>query len=178
MADDNKMSEKTKQERYRQEDEMAHGPVSRGASNKDAPVYQKGRRSSPTSRDKGNSRGADYNKMVEQRTSGTSEGPGARTGRDPGTVGGGTIPDPGRGTGESRGGMGISNSTVAAGGTSAGAVIGEGSTTDRGRMPTRDVDTSTNNATEFTHEARGQVPTRIANAQPGSRTTRKSKKGK
>jgi hypothetical protein len=176
MADDNKMAEKTKQERYRQEDEMARGPVSRGASNKDAPMNQKNRRSSSTSRAKGNPQGTDYNKMVEQRTSGTSKGPGARTGRDPGTVGGGTIPDPGRGTGESRGGMGISNSTVAGGGTSAGAVIGEGSTTDRGAMPTRDVDTSTNNAAELTHEARGQVPTRIANAQPDRHSSRKTKR--
>lgn len=141
-------------------------------------MNQKGRRSSSTPRDKGDLQSSDYNKMVEQRTSGTSKGTGNQTGNDPGTVGGGTIPDPGRGTGESRGGMGISNSTVAAGGTSAGAVIGQGSTTDRGRMPTRDMDTSTNNATELTHEARGQVPTRIANQQPGSRAPRKSKKGK
>lgn len=176
MADDDKMTEKTKQERYRQEDEMARGPVSRGASNKDAPMNQKRRKSSSSTM--GSSQGSDYNKMVEQRTSGTSQGTGTQAGREPGTVGGGTIPNPGRGTRESRGGMGVSNSTVAGGGTSAGAVIGAGSTRDRGSMPNRETDTSTNNATELTHEARGKVPTRIANAQSGTRATHKSRKSK
>ena len=178
MADDNKMAEQSEQERYRQENEMAGGPVSRGASNKDAPMNQKNRRSSSTPRDKGKPQSADYNKLIGQNTSGTSKGSGTQTGHDPGTVGGGTIPNPGRGTGESRGGMGISNSTVASGGTSAGAVIGEGSTRDRGSMPNREADASTNNATELTHEGQGKVPTRIANSQPGPRPARKSKRSK
>lgn len=178
MADDNKMSEKTKQERYRQEDEMARGPVSRGVSNKDAPMYQKGRRSTSTAQNKDRAKNPDYNKMIEQRTSGTSQGTGMETDRVVGSAAGGTMPNPGRGTGQARGGGMASSNSVAGRGTSAGGLIGEGYTRDRGTMPTRDVDTSTNNADEITREGRGQVPTRIANAQPDNHPPRKTKRRK
>jgi hypothetical protein len=178
MADDNEMAEKTKQQRYRQEDEMARGPVSRGASNKDAPMYKKNRRSSSTTHDKGKQQNADYNKMVEQRTSGTAEGTGMETDRTFGTAAGGTIPNPGRGTGQARGGGMATSNSIEGAGTSAGGLIGAGSTRDRGSMSDQEMDTSTNNAAEQTREARGKVPTRIANRQPGTRTTRKTKRNK
>ena len=179
MADENNMAEQTEQERYRQENEMARGPVSRGASNKDAPMNQKRRKSSSTTNgDTGKAQGSDYNKMIGQSTSGTSKGRGMQTDRAVGTVGGGTIPNPGRGTGQARGGGMATSNSVAGSGTSTGGVTGAGSTRDRGSMTNREMNTSSNNATELTQEARGEVPTRIANAQRGSRPSRKSKRDK
>ena len=178
MPDDtNMMEEKTEQERYRQENEMARGPVSRGASNKDAPMYQK--RPQPSStlhHHKGNPQSPAYNKMIKQRTSGTSQGTGMQTDRDLGTPGGGTIPNPGRGTGKPPGGMATSNSTVGGGGTSAGGLIGQGTTRDRGTMSNEELDTSTNRARELEHQGQGRVPTRIANQEPHTPSSRNAKK--
>ncbi|HEU5376269.1 MAG TPA: hypothetical protein VFV38_12560 [Ktedonobacteraceae bacterium] len=174
MADDlNKMVEQTEQERYRQENEMARGPVSRGASNKEAPMYQNQRQPATTRHRKGKARTPDYNKMIKQRTSGTPLGTGMETDQELGSIGGGTIPEPGRGTGEARGGIATSSSTVAGGGTSGGGLIGKGITRDRGTMSDEDMDTSTNNALEMEHQAQGKVPTRIANSQSEARSPRK-----
>ena len=65
-------TDQSEQQRYRQENEMAGGPVNRGASNKIAPMNQKKQRSSSITRDKDNAQSPDYNKLVGQRTSGTS----------------------------------------------------------------------------------------------------------
>jgi hypothetical protein len=142
-------------------------------------MYQKGRRSSTsTAQKKGKAENPDYNKMIEQRTSGTSQGTGMETDRTVGSAAGGTMPNPGRGTGQARGGGMATSNSVEGSGTSAGGLIGEGYTRDRGTMPDRDVDTSTNNASEITREGSGQVPTRVANAQPGSHPSRKTKRHK
>jgi hypothetical protein len=169
MADDDKMAEQSEQERYRQENEMAGGPVSRGASNKDAPMNQKQGRSSTstTGNDTDKSQSPDYNKMIQQNTSGTAEGT---------TTQASSIPNPGRGTGKSRGGMGVSNSTVSSSSSSAGGLAGANSTRDRGSETNLDMDTSTNNATELTREACGEVPTRVAEKQPGTPPSGEAKK--
>lgn len=174
MAEDpNKTKEQKEQERYRQEIEMARGPVSRGASNKDAPMYQDQRQPSPTTH---HDKSPDYNKMIKQRTSGTPLGSGMPTDSDVGTVGGGTIPNPGRGTGEPRGGRATTNSTAGAGGSSGGSVIGAGSTRDRGTMSNEEMDVSTNEALEQQHQTRGKVPTRIANHEPDTPSSRNANK--
>ena len=64
MADElNEMEERTKQGHYRQEDEMARGLVSRGASNKEAPMYQ----SSTSSQEETRLHSHDYAKLIKQR---------------------------------------------------------------------------------------------------------------
>jgi hypothetical protein len=164
MTDEqDKMAERTEQERFRQENEMARGPVSRGASNKEAPMYQNQPPAASPHHTGSSAKNPDYNKMMKQNTSGTPLGTGMQTDRELGSVGGGTLSGAGRGTGEPRGGMATSNSTAGGGGTSAGAIIGGGATRDRGTMSDEEMDTSTNNAQELEHQERGEVPTRMAN---------------
>ena len=75
---------------------------------------------------------------------------GTTTDRDLGTVGGGTIPSAGVGSGTSPGGMNTSDSTVGAGGSTARSVAGAGSTTDRGNMTNRDLTTNAGNTVDRT----------------------------
>ncbi len=148
------MEEKNDQEKYEQEDLMARGPVSRGASNREAPMYRNKGQRPPEEHDTGDPNSPDYNKMIIERTTGTDEGSSMATDRDLGSVGGGTIP--GTGTGP-RGGMNTSNSTVGGGGSSAGGVAGRGYTRDRGTMPDIEMDTSTNNANEIDRQAGSNI---------------------
>jgi hypothetical protein len=167
------MADTSKEQKAREEGLMARGPVSRGAENQDALMnrdrqnVRSTQRPPDTSPNPNRREGSEpehsnqpnqpeYNKMNMDRTSGTREGSGMETDRDVGNVGGGTLPDPGRGTDRPRGGMNTSNSTVAGGGISAGGLAGAGSTRDRGSMPDLGTDTSTNNADEL--ERMGQSP--------------------
>jgi len=150
----------SEQERARQEASMAGGPVSRGASNKSAPMNKEQSDKQPTEQaERANPNNPDYNKLIPQSPTGTTEGDSMSSKRDLGTVGGGTIP----GSGTPRGGMNTSNSTVGGGGTSAGGTAGAGSTTDRGNMTNTDTRTSTNQEQEFNQQARGNIGGRNPN---------------
>jgi len=92
------------------------------------------------------------------------------TDREPGTPGGGTIPDHGQSDGGRLGGMSISDSTVGGAGDSARTVIGQGSTGDRGSLTNEEADTSTSQARELEYQERGEVPTRIAERKPGTQS--------
>ena len=120
------------QNKDRQEEQMVGGPVSAGASNKDAP-YRQDKQSTDDSARQTNS---DYEPMVGNTASGVGEN--ASSNRDLGTVGGGNVP----GVSGSRGGVGASDSTVESGGAPAGGTIGGGATTDRGSGKDSDVGTS------------------------------------
>jgi hypothetical protein len=165
------MADISKQQRARQEDLMAKGPVSAGAENQDAPTnrdqqnVRSTQRPPDTTSNRNRREGSEpehsnqpeYNKMNTDRTSGTREGSGMETDRDVGNVGGGTLPDPGRGTDRPRGGMNTSNSTVAGGGTSGGGLAGGSLTRDRGSMSDMGRDTSTNNADELDRMGEGPI---------------------
>lgn len=130
------MTEKSQRERAEQEELMARGPVSRGASNKDAPIDQHAGDQQEAGNRTTESTGPDpehpdYNKTLQEHSTGDDVGSGSASKRDLGTVGGGTIPRTGTGP---RGGMNTSNSTEAAGGTSARQTVGGGLPTDRGGL--------------------------------------------
>jgi hypothetical protein len=85
------MADSNEQQRGREEDLMARGPVSADASNKSAPMNQGQQPASPeTEHTASQQENADYNKMIVDRSSGTMTGSGMETDRDLGTVGGAT----------------------------------------------------------------------------------------
>lgn len=97
------MTERSQQERAKQEDLMARGPVSRGASNQSAPMNQENQdtedqqaqgehTTDSTGRDP---KHPDYNKMLQDNPTETPVGGAGPSKRDLGTVGGGTIPNTG-----------------------------------------------------------------------------------
>lgn len=143
------MTDQADQERYKQEDEMANGPVSRGASNKSAPMNKNNPGPSTTKkRSKNQKQSTDYNKMVQTERSGPQVGSGMGTDQKLGTPGGGTLPTE-REHGSTTGGRLTTNSTVGAGGSSGGTVAGAGSTRDRGKATNTDLNQTTNTAGEL-----------------------------
>ena len=92
----------------------------------------------------------DYKEGTRSQQEAKQTGSGVRSERDLGTVGGGTIPSAGVGSGTSPGGMNTSDSTVGAGGSTARSVAGAGSTTDRGNMTNRDLTTNAGNTVDRT----------------------------
>ncbi len=111
------MADTTDQNKDRQEEQMAGGPVSAGASNQSAPIRQ----NKQATDDAAKQSNLDYEKMLSNR--------------DMGTVGGGNVP----GAGGSRGGMSASDSTVESGGTPGGNV--GGGETERGSIKHSDAGT-------------------------------------
>jgi hypothetical protein len=111
------MADTTDQDKSRQEEQMAGGPVSAGASNESAPFKQ----NKQTTDDTGKQGNADYEALVSKR--------------DMGTVGGGNIPG---GSGP-QGGISSSDSTVQSKGTPRGST--GGGETERGSV--KDSDAST-----------------------------------
>ena len=135
----------TDQNQYSQEDEMANGPVSAGASNKDAQKFNKDNQqlTSDKQNDSGN-----YNKMDQNEASGPMQGTGMANDQIIATPGGGTLPanNSSGGSDSSRGGRNTSNSTVSGGSSSAGAVAGAGEHRDRGAMNDVEANATSNTA--------------------------------
>ena len=149
------MADQSDQERYEQEDLMADGPVSRGASNKSAPMNKNNPEPSKTTKKgaKNNSQPTDYNKMTNTEKSGPQVGSGMATDQNVGTPGGGTLPVE-REHGSSTGGRLTTNSTAGAGGSSGGTVAGAGATRDRGKETNADLNQTTNTAGELEHNSK------------------------
>lgn len=148
------MTDQSNQERYEQEDLMANGPVSRGASNKSAPMNKKNPGPSTTkNRSKNQKQSKDYNKMIQTERSGPQVGSGMGTDQTSGTPGGGTLPTE-RESGSTTGGRLTTNSTVGAGGSSGGTVAGAGSTRDRGKATNTDLNQTTNTAGELENNSK------------------------
>lgn len=87
-------------EKSQQEDLMARGPVSRGASNQSAPMNQNAEDQQVKGEHTTDSTGRDPkqpgdNKVLHDNPTGTSVGGARPSKRDLGTVGGGTIPNTG-----------------------------------------------------------------------------------
>jgi hypothetical protein len=143
------------EQRYRQEDLMANGPVSRGASNEDAPMYTDEQTVNAARSNKGTQQKdqPDYNKMVQSDTSGPMEGSGMPTDQSLATPGGGTLPTAAN-SGTPRGGMNTSSDTVSGGGTTAGSIAGGGSHRERGSSPITDIDATRNTADELDRASR------------------------
>jgi len=149
------MADNTKQDQYREENSMADGPVSRGASNKSAPMNTNSPKSSNTDNDTQDRQKAPYDKMIRSKPSTTTQGEGMAINQTPGSPGGGTLPSGGpMGTGNPPGGRNTSNSTPGAGGSSGGAVAGHGSHRDRGKMADTDMDATTNTEDELAQESK------------------------
>jgi hypothetical protein len=155
------MSEKSKYERSEQEDLMARGPVSRGAENEGAPMNEDTLDQQATGGHVTDSTGPDpkhpdYNKMVSEHPTQTAVGSGGPDPkRDLGTVGGGTIPST---SSKQESGINTSNSTVAAGGTSANQRVGAGLPTDRGGLTaTGTAGQSTNEVNRIDRHAQGNL---------------------
>lgn len=147
------MAEQDNQERYREEDLMAGGPVSRGASNKSAPMYTDEQPTGKTDDERpAEQKQPEYNKMLRTQTSGTEEGSGMATDRKVGTPGGGTLPTESE-TGSSTGGMNTSNSTAGSGGSSGGAVTGRGEPRDRGAVADTDLDQTTDTEDQLNRQS-------------------------
>ena len=143
------MTDQSDQERYEQEDLLANGPVSRGASNKSAPMNKNNPGPSTTkNRSRNQKHSSDYNKMVQTERSGPQVGSGMGTDQTSGTPGGGTLPTE-RESCSTTGGRLTTNSTVGAGGSSGGTVAGAGSTRDRGKATNTDLNQTTNTAGEL-----------------------------
>ena len=135
----------TDQNQYKREDEMANGPVSAGASNKDAKKFNENNQQLTGDKrsDSGN-----YNKMDQNEASGPMQGTGMANDQIIATPGGGTLPtkNSSGGSDTSRGGRNTSNSTVSGGSSSAGAVAGLGEHRDRGAMTDVEDDATSNTA--------------------------------
>ena len=116
---DNNTAQDSGQDRERNEEDLAGGPVSRGASNQSAPINQVDGSADPTAASqRSGDNDEQYNKLVDSNGGET----GATTNRDLGTVGGGSIPG-----GNAYRGMNASSDT--AGSPSASA---KGAPNDRG----------------------------------------------
>lgn len=133
------------QDSYPQEMQMADGPVSAGASNKDAPMNTAQDTMSIEAKKRLQQQsGQDYNRMITSDASGPEKGSGTANNKNVDSVAGGTLPDNGTGASGPRGGINTSDSTVSAGGSSAGAVVGGGSPTERGSVTSTGMNASTN----------------------------------
>lgn len=147
MADNNN-NNNNKEDEYRQEDLMASGPVSRGAENKSAPMYNQ-QQGTPPLKQQDAQNASDYNKMIQSESSGPMEGTGMASDQRVATPGGGTLPTGGTASDSPRGGINTSNSTVSGGSSSAGTVVGRGASRDRGSMTDTDMDMTTNTENEL-----------------------------
>jgi len=148
------VTDQSDQERYKQEDLMAKGPVSRGASNKSTHMNKNKPGPSMTNkRSKNQRQSRDYNKMIHTEGSGPQVGSGMGTDQKIGTPGGGTLPTE-RERGSTTGGRLTTNSTVGAGGSSGGTVAGAGSTRDRGKETNTDLNQTTNTAGELENNSK------------------------
>jgi hypothetical protein len=178
--DDIMTEERSQNERATQEELMARGPVSRGASNQSAPMSQDAEdqqtRDDHTTESTGpDPKHPDYNKMLQDNPTETPVGSAGPSKRDLGTVGGGTIPNTDIGP---RGGMNTSDSTAEAGGTSARRNIGQGLPTDRGGLT--DVGTSgesTRNANQVDRQAQSNIGERNPGQPQTSMGDRESPQG-
>jgi hypothetical protein len=126
----------TDQEKAKQENIMANGPVSAGASNQDAPIDAngQGQQQQPTSpQDTSASQGQqpDYNKMLHTQNSGISTGSAASQDQSSAATSESALPSD-RTSGSSTGGINTSNSTVSSSGSSGGSIAGGNETIDRG----------------------------------------------
>ena len=148
----------TDQNQYSQEDEMANGPVSAGASNKDAKKFNENNQQLTGDKrsDSGN-----YNKMDQNEASGPMQGTGMANDQIIATPGGGTLPanNSSGGSDSSRGGINTSNSTVSGGSSSAGAVVGQGEHRDRGAMTDVEANATTNTADTMNMNTGSQAET-------------------
>lgn len=141
MAEPGTPQEEQEQQRYREELMMAGGPVSRGASNKDLPTSK-----DQIALDKEQEQTDQppvYNKLIHTEASGPVAGTGMANDQRIGTPGGGTLPTE-EANNSTRGGINISDDTVSAGNSSAGAVSGQGLPTDRGSITDPELDATTN----------------------------------
>lgn len=143
----------TDQNQYAQEDEMANGPVSAGASNKDAPMYDNNQKSNTGDQSQS------YDKMIQNEASGPMQGTGMANDQVVGSPAGATLPsDKSSGGSDSpRGGRNTSNSTVSGSSSSAGGVVGLGSHRDRGAMTNPQADATTNTADTMDENSRDQT---------------------
>ena len=139
MAESGTPQEEQEQQCYREETMMAGGPVSRGASNKEAP-YEDKIKVNKQSQQK--DQPPVYNKLLHAEASGPVAGTGMANDRRMGTPGGGTLPTE-EATDSTRGGINTSNDTVSAGNSSAGRVTGQGLPTDRGSVTDPNLDATT-----------------------------------
>lgn len=155
-------SEEQEQEQYRQEDMMAGGPVSAGASNESAPMYGGSNHGTQGDENK------QYNKLDRSDVSTPSQGGGMATTSSIGSPGGGTLPSSTNAqVGESsRGGVLSSDSTVSAGGSAAGRITGGGLNTDRGANTTTGMDMTT--------DTKGQLDERSDNISGSQGNTQES----
>ncbi len=113
----------SEQDRERTEEELAGGPVSRGASNQSAPSNQRVNTDPTSAAASSGNNDEQYNKLINRDSSGSEGQSGASTNRDLGSVGGGSIPG-----GNSYDGMNTSNGSP----SSSGSPASEGASTDRG----------------------------------------------
>jgi hypothetical protein len=114
------------QQKAQQENEMANGPVSAGASNQDAPTSGR-----PSSQGDNGGQQGDYNKLLHTQNSGVTTGSGASQDMSAAAPSESTLPAD-RSSGSNTGGVNTSNSTVSAGGSSGGSIAGGNETIDRG----------------------------------------------
>ena len=114
------------QDRERTEEELADGPVSRGASNQSAPSNQESNSDPTTSAASSGDQDEQYNKLVNRNSSSIERDDSTTSNRDLGSVGGGSIPG-----GNTYGGMNTSSSTADGSSSSASSSSGGGSSTDR-----------------------------------------------
>lgn len=140
MAEPGTPQEEQEQQRYREETMMAGGPVSRGASNKEAPMYED--KMTASGQQEQTDQPPAYDKLLHAQASGPVAGTGMATDRYMGTPGGGTLPTE-EATDSTRGGINISDDTVSSGNSSAGRVTGQGLPRDRGSVTNPDLDATT-----------------------------------
>ena len=112
----------SEQDRERTEEELAGGPVSRGASNQNAPSNQRANTDPTSSAASSGNNDEQYDKMINRNSLGAEGQGGASTNRDLGSVGGGSIPG-----GNSYDGMNTSNGTVNGSPSSSASSASEGS---------------------------------------------------
>ena len=144
----------TDQNKYVQEDEMANGPVSAGASNKDAPMYNNNQKTHTGDQNES------YNKMIGNEASGPMQGTGMANDQVVGSPGGGTLPSSKSDASDApRGGRNTSSSTVSGGSSSAGAVAGLGEHRDRGAMTDVEDDATSNTADMMQGNSQPQAKT-------------------
>ena len=113
----------SEQDRERSEEELANGPVSRGASNQSAPSNQRANTDPTSAAASSGNNDEQYNKLVNRDASDAEGQAGASTNRDLGSVGGGSIPG-----GNSYDGMNTSNGSS----SSSGSSVSQGASADRG----------------------------------------------
>lgn len=149
------MEEQNHQQREREEVDMAKGPLSAGARNEDTlnpPPSEEEIRNKQTGTDQ-----PDYDNMIRDQVTGTEYGRGRAIDKRVGSPGAGDLPEQRGSEATRQSGINMSNSTVAAGGSSGGTVMGQGKPRDRGSVPSTDLNQTTNEE-ELQEEKSGDQP--------------------